>query len=289
MRHGRPRTWTLAPLILGLAVLAACSGGEGNEPAFTPIAGSESAYCHTYRAWKMHELDGGEGFDQPDPAALRRFWNAYLIAEETMLQQAPPVIRDEVEVKVGYIRTRLTPLMEKYDFDLKRMQREGTAAERAAVFQAPPSDIQTAHEAQYAYEDRTCGTAPSPPAADVAFDGGEASTAFCDALSVFNSELDKIASSRFDPDVMREFVTGDRFTDVLDALDAAAPVEIAADVEADTDWFRTRWSDVIADYGYDLRGIYLDGAPEDLTVFNRTHPDVLEHTSRTTAYEDQVC
>ena len=25
-------------------------------------------------------------FDQPNPAALRRFWNAYLIAEETMLQ-----------------------------------------------------------------------------------------------------------------------------------------------------------------------------------------------------------
>ena len=36
-------------------------------------------------------------------------------------------------------------------------------------------------------------------------------------------------------------------------------------------------------------GIYLDGTPEDLAVFNRTHPDVLEHTSRTTAYEEQVC
>jgi hypothetical protein len=24
-------------------------------------------------------------------------------------------------------------------------------------------------------------------------------------------------------------------------------------------------------------------------VFNRTHPDVLEHTSRDTAYENQVC
>jgi len=60
------------------------------------------------------------------------------------------------------------------------------------------------------------------------------------------------------------------------------------DVEADTG-FRTRWSDVVARYGYDLRGSYLDGTPEDLAVFNRTHPDVVEHASRTTAYEEQVC
>ena len=288
-RHGRACTWTLAPLILGLAVLTGCSGSEGNEPAFTPIAGSDSAYCRTYRAWKVHELDAGEGFDQPNPAALRRHWNAYLIVEETLVQQAPPEIRDEVEVKVGYIRTRLTPLMEKYDFDLKRARREGAAAEQAALFQWPPPDIQAAQEVAYAYEDRTCGIAASPPAADVAFEVGEASTAFCEALSVFNSGFDKVASSRFDPKVMREFVNGDRFTAALDGLDAAAPVAIAADVEADTDWFRTRWSDVVARYDYDLRRIYLDASPEDLAVFNSTHPAALEHASRNAAYEEQVC
>ena len=88
---------------------------------------------------------------------------------------------------------------------------------------------------------------------------------------------------------MRELVTGDRFTELLDGLNDAAPAEIAADVRADTEWFRTRWSDVVAKYDYDLRGIYLDGTPEDLTVFNRTHPDVLEHASRNVAYEEQVC
>ena len=45
----------------------------------------------------------------------------------------------------------------------------------------------------------------------------------------------------------------------------------------------------LADYGYDIRAIYLRGTPEDLAVFNRTHPDILEHTSRDTAYEEQVC
>jgi hypothetical protein len=289
MRHGRRWTSALAPLILGLAALAGCGGDERDAPAGTPIDASHGAYCHTYRAWKVHELDGGEGFDQPNPAALRRFWDAYLVAEETMLRHAPPVIRDEVEVKVGYIRTVLTPLMEKYDFDLKRVRREGTATEQAALFQAPPAEVEKAQEAQYAYDDRTCGTAPSPPAADVVFAVGAASTAFCAAASVLNSEFDKVASSRFDPDVMRAFVTGERFTELLDGLNDAAPAEIAADVRADTEWLRRRWSDVVARYDYDLRGIYLDGTPEDLTVFNRTHPAVLEHASRNAAYEQQVC
>ena len=89
--------------------------------------------------------------------------------------------------------------------------------------------------------------------------------------------------------MLRTLVTGDRFSEALDGLDAAAPPEIAADVEAEIDWLRTRWSDVVERYGYDIRGIYLDGTPEDLAVFNRTHPDVLEHASRSTAYEEQVC
>ena len=106
---------------------------------------------------------------------------------------------------------------------------------------------------------------------------------------MFNSEADRIASSRFAPNVMREFVTGDRFTELLDGLNGAAPAEIAADVHADTKWLRTRWNDVVAEYDYDVRGIYLEGTPEDLAVFNRTHPDVLEHASRSAAYEEQVC
>ena len=149
--------------------------------------------------------------------------------------------------------------------------------------------MERAQEAQYAYEDRTCGTAPTPPAADVVFEADASSKPYCMALGAFNTEVEKVSDSRFDPDVMRTFVTGDRFAEVLDGLDETAPAEIAEDVQADTEWFRTRWSDVVAEYDYDIRNIYLDGTPEDLAVFNRTHPDVLEHTSRATAYEEQVC
>ncbi len=205
-----------------------------------------------------------------------------------MLHEAPPEIRDAVAVKVSGIRTLMTPLMEKYDFDGERMAREGTPTEQA-LFEEPPPAIQKAQEAQHAYEARTCGTEPSPPAANVVFEADASSKPFCTALGTFNGELEKVASSKFDPDVMRTLVTGDRFSEALDGLDRTAPAEIAADVKADTEWFRTRWSDVIAEYDYDIRGIYLHGTPEDLAVFNRTHPDVLEHTSRNTAYEEQVC
>ena len=275
-------------LILGLAMLAGCGGSDGDETAFIPVAGSDTAYCDAYRAWQVHELDGGEGNDQPNPAALRKYWNEYLIFEETLLHEAPAEIRDEVVVKVSAIRTLATPLMEKYDFDAKRIEREGTAAEKA-LFEEPPPEIQKAQDAQHAYEARTCGTEPSPPAADVVFKADGSSKPFCTALSAFDSELEKVASSKFDPDVLRTLLTGDRFSEVLDGLDAAAPAEIATDVEADTEWFRTRWSDVLAEYDYDIRGIYLDATPEDLAVFNRSHPDVLEHASRNQAYEEQVC
>jgi len=283
----RRRVIALVALTLGTAVSSACGGGD--DAAFTPVAGSDGAYCATYRAWKVYELDHGEAFDQPTPAALRTWWHAYRVSEETMLRQAPSEIHAAVEAKADFIRTRLTPLVEKYDFDLERLRRDGAAADQSALFQGPPAAVEEAQAAQYAFEEKACGTQPSPPAADAVFEAGGSSKTFCMRLSEFNDELDQIASSRFEPKVMRAVVTGRRFADTLDGLDAAAPMKIAADVRADTDWFRTRWGDVVARYRYDIRRIYLDATPEDLAVFNRTHPDVLQHAARDTAYEEQVC
>ena len=90
MTLGRLRICTVAALAVGLAVLAGCGGGDGDETAFTPVAGSDSAYCQAYRSWKVYELDAGGAFDQPNPAALRTWWNAYLVAEETMLRRRRP-------------------------------------------------------------------------------------------------------------------------------------------------------------------------------------------------------
>jgi hypothetical protein len=283
----RPSALALPSLMLGLALLAGCGGGHADETAFTPVAGTESAYCSAYRAWQVHELDGGEGDDQPNPAALRKYWNEYVIFEETLLHDAPPEIRDEVVVKVSAIRSLMTPLMEKYDFDAKRMQREGTAVERA-LLEEPPPDIKKAQEAQHAYEDRVCGVA-SPPAADVVFESNASSKAYCAALSTLNSSFAKGENSRFDPDVVRTVFTADSFTESLDAVNETAPAGIAADVEAESEWLRTRWSNVFAEFGYDIRRIWLEGTPEDRAVFTLSHPDVVQHAARTTAYEEQVC
>ena len=206
-RRHRLTSHALVALVVGLASLAGC-GGDGDETAFTPVPGTESAYCNAYRAWQVHELDGGEGDEQSDAAALRKYWNEYLIFEETLLHEAPAEIRDEVAIKVSAIRTVMTPLMEKYGFDTERLRREGTVAERRLAL-GPPADVQKAQDVQHAYEDRVCGVAP-PPAADVVFESDASSRAYCAALRTLNGRFEQGESSRFDPDVVRKLFTADR-------------------------------------------------------------------------------
>jgi hypothetical protein len=275
-------------LILTLmATLAAC-GGDADEASFTPVAGTQSAYCDAYRGWQAYLLDdAGLGMHQPNPAALRAYWNEYLILEETLLREAPAEIRDEVTAKVSGIRTLMTPLLEKYGFDEKRLRREGTAAERR-IFDEAPVQVQEGQAVQHAYEDRVCGVA-SPPAAKVAFSSSASSVAYCEALDAYNAEAGKVASSRFDPEATRRFLASQRFTEQLEAMDATAPAELAADVRAENEWFRTRWHDVFEEFGYDVRRIWTEGTPEDRAVLTLSHPDVGKHAARTTAYEEQVC
>jgi hypothetical protein len=274
-------------LSLGLAVAAAgCGGTDRAEAAFAPVDGTESAYCGTYRAWQVHELDGGTGDDQPNPAAFRAYWKDYLEFNKTSLQQAPAEIRDEWIVSDRAIRTVLTPVLEKYDFDVQRIARKGTAAEKALG--EPTPETQKAQDAIHAYEDRVCGVA-TPPAAKVTFKGESSSESYCAALRDFNGAFDKVESSRFHPGVMRSVFTADGFAESLHELDETAPDAIAADQEAVSAWFRSSWSDVVAQYDYNIRRIWLDGTPEDRAVFTFSHPDVVDHHTRLTAYEEQIC
>jgi hypothetical protein len=274
-------------LVLALGVGAAgCSGTGPSEAAFEPMDGTESAYCETYRAWQVHELDGGTGDDQPDPAAFRAYWKDYLEFNETSLRQAPAEIRDDWVVSERAIRTVLTPVLEKYDFDVQRIAKEGTAAEKALG--EPTPEAQKAQDAIHAYEDRVCGVA-MPAAADIAFSADSSSKGYCTALATFNDGFAEVESSRFDPETMRAVFTSDSFTKSLESLEESAPTDIAEDQEAVSEWFRTRWRDVIGAFGYDIRRIWLDGTPEDRAVFTLSHPDVVEQGSRLTAYEEQVC
>jgi hypothetical protein len=123
----------------------------------------------------------------------------------------------------------------------------------------------------------------------VVFKADGSSKPYCAAQGAFNGGLENIAASRFDPDVMRTVVTGESFTESLDALERSAPDEIGANQEAQSEWFRARWSNVVAEFDYDIRRIWLDGTPEDRAVFHLFHPDVVRHESRLRAYQEQVC
>jgi hypothetical protein len=271
-------------LVLVAAAFTGCGGG-GDAVPFTAAKGSESAYCDTYRRWQAHELDAGD--PTTSPAALRAYWSDYLAFLDTALDQAPPVIREQEAVTVHAVRAVQTPVVKKYGFDLERLGREGTKAEQTGFGKPSPS----VHEAQAAvdsYSGHVCGT-ESPSAADVVFKTAATPKSFCLANSRFFGGFDRWASSRFDPDVLRRFVTSDAFARDLDDLDATAPAEIAPDMHAVAEWFRTRWSDIAEQYDFDLRRILLDATPEDRAVFNRSHPEVIRHWSRASAYAQQVC
>ena len=54
----------LTSLMLASVMLAGC-GGDGDAVAFTPVAGTGSAYCDNYRAWQAYKMDHGEGDESP--------------------------------------------------------------------------------------------------------------------------------------------------------------------------------------------------------------------------------
>ena len=91
-------------------------------------------------------------------------------------------------------------------------------------------------------------------------------------------------SSGFDPEAFRTYATSDGFLDALDAQDAAAPPEIAADVKTDNEWVRTRKLELLEEFDYDLRRLMLEGSAEDLAAFTYFDPAIVEQDSRVVAY-----
>jgi hypothetical protein len=285
----RPRTThrqllAAAAAVLGLAsaVVAGCGGGD-HETA-VPAEGFDSAYCNTARHWAVRELDP---LDDSDPAAVATYWNEYLIFVETSLEQAPPAIRGAHIVHTRAVRTLITPVLEKYHFDFKRIEADGSPSEQA-VLGEPPPDVAKAQARIDAYRNRVCGYGGSPPAADVAFKASSATKPYCAAGAAQRNGLEKVASSGFDPATFRSYVTSDSFLQSLDDQDAKAPPEIAADVKADNEWVRTRKLKVLEAFDYDLRRLLLEGSADDLAVFTYFDPAIIRQDSRVEAYQ-QLC
>jgi hypothetical protein len=277
-------------LILTLAVVAGCGGSNGKKAASPAahVGAFDSPYCVTARTWAVHELNGGGdgAFARGGPAALKKWWQEQLAYLKTSLRQVPPVIHDAEAINERAIRTVLTPVLEKYGFNPMRLEAEASASEKAAATSEPPRDVAKAQEARNRYQNRICGYGGPPPAAGVTFTKSASAKPYCEAVA---TQQKGIEVAGLDPQALRSYVTSAGFSEALDAQDATAPSEIAADVKADNDWDRTRKLEVLDEFEYDVRRILLEGSAEDLAAFTYWDPAIAEQDSRVTAYREQVC
>jgi hypothetical protein len=281
---------SLVVTVCVLGILAAgCGGGDDDTTALSAEqeAAFDSAYCVTARNWAVHELSGDGDDLSVDPAAFERYWSEYIEYRETSLEQSPASLRDENAILVDFLRKRLTPVLEKYDFDVQRIEREGSPAEKSLG--EPPPRAQKAQDATHAYDNRICGYGGSPDPADVTFEKTPAAKPYCEAAKAQQEGNGKVAEAGFTPDAFRSFVTSDRFLDALDAQDSTAPPEIASDVRADNEWVREHKLPLLEEYGYDYRKLLRKGSAEELAEFNYFDPAIEKQDSRVSAYVQQVC
>ena len=270
--------------IIALAVAAGC-GGDGDDKKTASAGGFDSAYCVTARKWAAHELNGEaeDVFARGGPPAARKYMQEYVVYTAASARQAPAEIRQAAGIKDRAIRTRLVPVLEKYGYDPGRLEAKGSAAEKAAVQSASPN-VQKAQEQTHAYDDRVCQYGGEPPAAKVKFERTAAAKPYCKAVADQLKGFEKVVSSLFSPAALRSFSTSAGLKKSLDDQAAAAPTEIAAAVKADTEWDRTRKTEMLEDYDYDLRRLLTEGSQEDLAVFNYWVPEIRDQDSRVSAY-----
>jgi hypothetical protein len=274
---------------LGLVVLTGC-GGSDDKKSTASAEGFDSPYCVTARQWAAHELSG-EGPDvyaRGGSAALKRYMNEYFAYTKTSLQEAPPVIHDAAAIKERGVRTRFIPVLEKYSYDPKRIEAEGSSSEKATL-RGPNRKEAKAQDVLHGYDDRVCHYGGDPPAAKVTFRRSAAAKPWCNAVAAQEKGFEKVASSQWNPETYRSYVTSDSFSRVLDAQDATALSEIAGDVQAVNEWNRDRKLPLLKDNDYDLRRLLREGSAEDLAVNTYWDPAIRVHDSRVTAYQEQVC
>jgi hypothetical protein len=274
--------------LLGSAALAGCGGG-GKEQVAT-AAPFSSPYCVTARNWAVHELNGGGdgAYARGGPPALRKWWGEQLAYLKTSLRQAPPAVRSAEALNERAIRTKLTPLLEKYGFDFERIESEATARERAFA-DHPPAKYARAQEIRDLYRNRACGYGGSPPPAEVKFTPTAAAKPYCKAAAAQEQGLGAVAASGFPPKAFRRYATSKHFLASLEDQEATAPAEIAADVRTDIAWVRDRKLAVAERYGYDLRRILREGTAQELAAWTYWDPAIRKQDSRVEAYVAQVC
>jgi hypothetical protein len=299
--HRSTRAATLAASLAALALAAVACAGCGDDDGDTAAAASpssaaaptsaaaadaaaaDSAYCRISLAWTVHELTP---FDPTDPDATHAYFDEYLAFADESHAAAPAEIEADWAVTADGFRTLFLPVMEKYGYELGRIANEGTDEERA-VLDAPPADVAAAQDRIQAYDARVCGSR-QPPAAAVRFEG-PAATAYCEATVAFDDANDEAFGTGADPASVEAFVTSPRFTELQEAVVAAAPAEIRDDVEVVETFTAEHGVAALERHGYDVRRLLLEGTAADRAALHSSDPAVAAAFSRTVAYEAQLC
>ncbi len=136
--HDGPMTHTRKPIIriltatgLGLVLLIAGCGSSANKnAASTSTDDPDSEYCHVIREWSVHNFAGDGDAVADDPVALKKWVGEYVSFLEDGLRLAPDSIHDDWVTYSEVPRVKLPAIMKKYGYDIKRMEAEGTDAEK---------------------------------------------------------------------------------------------------------------------------------------------------------------
>lgn len=277
-------------LAVGICVLTAACGSDTKKTATAAKssaaanAASESAYCDTAREWAVHEL---VPYDNSDPAATKTWFDDYLAFSQRAAGQAPAELRDEWTLNVEAISTQLIPVLQKYEFNVQRLMAEGSDEEKSLIDQ-PPESIQEAQAAIHRYESNVCAS-EEPAAAEVDFSSEKRAAAFCGAIEADNEMVGAVNEAGMSPADVRKLATSKGFKDVLQKQRDTAPAVIKDDVEALDTFVQDKQLPLMAEHGYDIRKILLDGPQADREILQRTAPEVRDHYARVAAYEQQVC
>ncbi|MEY2567646.1 MAG: hypothetical protein QOE35_2175 [Actinomycetota bacterium] len=277
-------------LVIGICVLTAACGSETKKTATAKPAAAasnaatESAYCDTARQWSVHEI---VPVNEDDPVAARKYWGEYTAFNEKASGLAPAAIKDDWNLSVEAINNTLGPVLEKYNFEFARLEKEGSAQEKAIADQ-PPENVQQAQAAIHRYESDVCA-AGQPQPADVDFSGEKKVVAYCDAIAANNDMVNKVFADGAKPADVRKLTTSKEFQAVIEKEHDSAPSAIKADRDVLYSFWKKMQLPLQAKYGYDFRKILLDGPRADRETLQSISPAVHDNYARAAAYEQQVC
>jgi hypothetical protein len=278
----RAITWTFAAALVVAA--ASCGDDDTDDAANAAEAAAadpaESAYCDAAVDWAIHEYTA---FDESDPAAFRAYWAEWTEFQETAVATAPDEIEDDWVLKFETESEMLTPVLEKYDFDVAAIMEHGTPAEQAP-FEAPPA-VQAAQDRILSYESEVCA-AQQPNPADVSYDG-EAPGPYCDLVAGQNERNAELFASGARPADVEAFAEelAAEHTEIVEA----APAAIADDVAAMEEWTVGPQRDALERHDWDVRALMRDGSVEDRAAFTYSDDEIRDQFARVVAYEEQVC